>query len=351
MPQNSRIASTQALADHLGLSRWTVSRALNGHPDIKETTRQRVLDAMKSEGFAPDPLARGLRGGTTGLVGVCFQELENPLLMQKVAYLQEHLRTAGYQPNTQHTSNDPETETSVIRRFVSMRAEAVILFSTELRAEDPAIQSLLESQITTICIDPVHDLPFPTIRVARAHAYPQAMRHLFDQGHRKFALLGLEERVIYGKDRMSGIYACLDELGLDRETSLSAYVGPGRERLDYPYGYDLADQALADNETATAWIGLNDRIAIGAARRISEAGLRIPQDIALAGFDNNEAAAFLIPTLTSVDQCVDEQMNSTMELLRQAKESTKPLDPQFIKIIEPKLIIRESTQFSPKENP
>ncbi|MEM9026349.1 MAG: LacI family DNA-binding transcriptional regulator, partial [Verrucomicrobiota bacterium] len=292
MPKTPRIASTQALAEHLGLSRWTISRALNGHPDIKEATRARVLAAMKSEGFAPDPLARGLRGGSTSLVGVCFQELENPLLMQKVATLQDHLRTAGYQPDTQHTSNDPKTETHVINRFISMRAEAVILFNTELHAKDPAIESLLESNVTTICIDPVHTLPFPTIRVARDRAYPQAMRHLYEQGHRKFALLGLEEGVIYGKDRMSGIHTCLEELNLDRDTCLSAYVGPGRERLDFRYGYDLADKALEAQEDATAWIGLNDRIAIGAARRIAEAGKRIPQDIALAGFDNNEATAF-----------------------------------------------------------
>ncbi|MGB0369753.1 MAG: LacI family DNA-binding transcriptional regulator [Opitutales bacterium] len=350
MSDTPRIASTQALADHLGLSRWTVSRALNGHPDIKESTRKRVLDAMASEGFAPDPLARGLRGGSTGMIGVCFQELENPLLMQKVASLQSRLRTAGYQPNTQHTSNDPETETAVIRRFISMRAEAVILFSTELKSEDPAIQSLIDSKITTICIDPVHTLPFPTIRVARAHAYPQAMRHLYDQGHRKFALLGLEEGVIYGKDRMAGIYDCLEELGLDKEECLSPYVGPGRERLDFHYGYDLASMALKAGEDATAWIGLNDRIAIGAARRISEAGLKIPQDIALAGFDNNEASAFLTPTLTSVDQCVGEQMDSVMELLSEAKNSSTALDPKILKVIEPKLIIRESTQFTPNEN-
>ena len=346
MSQPPRIASTQALADHLGLSRWTVSRALNGHPDIKESTRQRVMDAMQTEGFAPDPLARGLRGGATGLIGVCFQELENPLLMRKVAALQDRLRLAGFQTNIQHTSNDPETETNVIRRFVSMRAEAVILFSTELNENDPAIQSLVDSKITTICIDPIHALPFPTIRVERAHGYAHVMHHLYNQGHRSFALLGLEEQIIYGAERMAGIYACLDELGLDKETCLKQYVGPGRSHLDYSYGYELADNALSAGETATAWISLNDRIAIGAARRFGEAGIKIPDDLTLAGFDNIDASEFLSPTLTSIDQRVDEQMDSVMDLLKQSKESPTALDADYLKIIEPELIVRESTVFN-----
>ena len=343
MPSPKRISSTQALADHLGLSRWTVSRALNGHPEIKESTRQRVLEAMESEGFAPDPLARGLRGGSTGMVGVCFQELENPLLLSKVAALQEQLRNAGYQPSIQNTNTDTKAERRVIRRFISMRAEAVILFSTELKADDTVLASLIEANITTVCIDPIHELPFPTIRVARAHAYPQAIRHLHRQGHREFALLGLEEQVIYGKERMSGIYACLEELDLDKDACTRHYVGPGRADLDYQYGYDLAAQAIEQQEKATAWIALNDRIAIGAARRIHEAGLSIPQDIALAGFDNNAVSAFLNPPLTTVDQCVDEQMSAVMTLLNQSKESGEPLDPSFLQFIEPKLVIRGST--------
>ena len=348
MPNPKRISSTQALADHLGLSRWTVSRALNGHPEIKESTRKRVLEAMESEGFAPDPLARGLRGGSTGMVGVCFQELENPLLLRKVAVLQEQLRSGGFQPSIQNTNTDPDAERRVIQRFIAMRAEAVILFSSELKADDPIFKNLIDAKITTICIDPVHTLPFATIRVARAHAYPHAIRHLHEQGHREFALLGLEEQVIYGKERMAGIYACLEELGLDKEVCLRRYVGPGRANLDYGYGYDLAADALEAKESASAWIAMNDRIAIGAARRIHEAGLSIPDDIALAGFDNNDVSAFLNPPLTTVDQSVDEQMGAVMKLLNKSKESNEPLDPTFLELIEPKLIIRGST-LSPKK--
>ena len=113
------ITSTKDLAEHLGLSRWTVSRVLNGHPEVKEETRRRVLDAARELGFSPNAMARGLRGGSTGLVGVCFQEIESPALAKKTAFLQQQLRAMGFQGMIELTDGDPNLEESVLRHFLS----------------------------------------------------------------------------------------------------------------------------------------------------------------------------------------------------------------------------------------
>src|SRR5210317_1314738 len=92
----TRIEGTAALARHLGLSRWTVSRILNGHPGVKEETRQRVMKAVAELGFEPNKLARSLRGGRSGLIGVSFPYLEATVLAEKGRVLKNALAEAGY---------------------------------------------------------------------------------------------------------------------------------------------------------------------------------------------------------------------------------------------------------------
>src|SRR5690606_23635790 len=104
------VATTSALARHLGLSRWTVSRVLNGHPGVRPDTVARVRAAMDELGFTPDPLARGLRGTPTGAVGVCFSELESPILARKTATLQRLLREAGLRSLIELTNGEADLE-------------------------------------------------------------------------------------------------------------------------------------------------------------------------------------------------------------------------------------------------
>lgn len=131
------ISSTKDLAQHLGISRWTVSRVLNGHPEVKEESRIRVLEAAGELGFSPNAMARGLRGGPTGLIGVCFQELESPALAKKMAFLQQELRTWGFQAMIELTDGDPELEESVIRHFLSLRTEGIHIGRFDIGAPYP----------------------------------------------------------------------------------------------------------------------------------------------------------------------------------------------------------------------
>lgn len=199
------IASTKDLADYLGLSKWTVSRVLNGHPEVKEETRQRVLEAAREHGFSPNAMARGLRGGSTGLVGVCFQKLESPALAKKTSFLQQELRSLGFQGMIELTDGDPNLEETAIRHFLSLKCDGIILVGTTLKGDNPTIQHLIKARVLIVLVDPIHKFLFSAIHLDRAGIMEHIVDHLWGGGHRQFALLGIESDLVLGQVRIEGI--------------------------------------------------------------------------------------------------------------------------------------------------
>src|SRR5947209_2111417 len=121
------IHSTAELARHLGLSRWAVSRALNGHSGVSAQTVAQVQSAMQEFGFTPSAHARGLRGRKTGAIGICFRELNTPVTIQKIAHVQRILSRKGYRPLFELTEVDDGKGIEVINHFISLKVEGVLL--------------------------------------------------------------------------------------------------------------------------------------------------------------------------------------------------------------------------------
>lgn len=342
-PRNRPIRTTDALARHLGLSRWTVSRVLNGHPGVRKETVDRVREAMVALGFAPNPMARGLRGSRTMMVGVCFQELETPILVRKTMALQNGLRDRGYQAIIELTGKRTDLEAGIIRNFRSLRVDGIVLVGSTLSGDDPAVGELAQSGLPVVAVDPEGDLPFPTVRVNREAVYPLAIEHLHALGHRRFGFLGFAPGVTYARQRLAGIRNCLARLGLEAKRDCLFVSGGRRKDLFYTGGYALGGEFLekADPIRPTAVVALNDQIALGALRRWREAGLELPRDLSLTGFDNLDVCGYATPSLTTVDQEVATLMglarDTLLALIR--GEPAPPLRQE----VSPRLVVREST--------
>lgn len=342
-----RIETTRALAEHLGLSRWTISRVLNGHPGVKASTRSRVEAAMAELGFAPNPMARGLRGGRTRMIGVVFQELETPVLVKKVMALQTGLREAGYQAVIELTGGRPDEEERVIRSFFNLQVDGVVLVGSTLTSDHRLIGELEAARAATLLVDPANPgLPFPEVTLDRRAAMPLLLRHLHDLGHRRFALLGVNAESPYGRERMDGLRRAARSLGLAWKSTFSAYSEPGPPVQDYAYGWRLAEQALVARDGASAWLCLNDRVALGAIKRLEAAGLQVPADRSVTGFDNLDVGAFSRPTLTTIDQQVDAQMARAVEWLLAGFGPEGAVPPSPVRI-SPQLRARASTGEAP----
>jgi DNA-binding LacI/PurR family transcriptional regulator len=346
-----QVTSTAHLARHLGLSRWTVSRALNNHPGVRRRTVERLRRAMQELHFEPNPFARGLRGGRTALIGICIQELENLNLTSKISDLQHRLRENHYRGLIEFTMGQPSMEERVIRHFVGMRVEGVVIVASSQTSRSAGLQMLRKNQVPTIFIDPLEENVPGSISVDRRQAMRLVIDHLHGLGHRQFAALGMTPDVPYGVTRLTGLQMAFRQRALLWRENLTVFSEKKPGNLDFAYGWRLAERFIQKRCRATAILALNDRIAFGAMRRLQQHGCRLPQDISLVGYDNIDLAAFCSPTLTTIDTQVDRLIDRTTELLYsqirgQTKSHGEPLQ------IAPLLVQRESTATPPsKSNP
>lgn len=337
--------TTAALAKHLGISRWTISRVLNGHSGVKEETVRKVQEAIRNLDFQPSALARGLRGGQTATVGVCFQDLDSPVMAMRAASLQQRLREEGYHTVIELSGASAELERGAIRRFIGHRVDGIVLIFSRLTADDPAIRLLEREKTPCFWVDPEHPIPGDKVLLDRSRSMKLVLEHLTGLGHRRFALLGIDPRNRFGMLRIPGLQQYAPEFGLDFERDFSLVFHPGETKHTFEYGYELAGELIersAEN-LQTAIIALNDRIAIGAINRLREDGIRVPEDISVVGYDNIAVAEHFFPTLTTVDHQTDRMMDLAVRGLLERLDPVNHATPPHESSIHPKLIIRKST--------
>lgn len=330
------IHSTAELAAYLKLSRWTVSRALNDHPAVKPATRERVLAAAKASHFAPNQMARNLQGGRTGLVGVCFNELESPVLVKKIALLHRFLRERGQRGLIELTHGDPQAERDVIAHFGRMRVDGIITVYSQVASTEAFNTLLSGAEVAVVHVDPLTESLRPAATLDRAVAMRLIVGHLAGHGHRRLALLGIR-RTLY-PDRWRGLRAAFREHGLSEPADVRTWAHEHSTAQDYAHGRALAAELLADGFRPTAIVALNDRVAIGAMTRLQEAGWRFPGDCSIAGFDNIDVAEYCRPALTTIDHRSELILRAALDLLAAA-----PAGKAGARVVKPLLVARAST--------
>lgn len=314
------VGTTAALARHLGLSRWTVSRVINGHEGVLPQTVDRVHKAMAELGFQPNALARSLRGGKSGAIGVCFQEIESPILARKVALLQQALRALGYRALIELTSGDQELERQAIVHFLSMQVEGMVLIGSQLAADDSTLAMVQGQQVPILWVDPEHKLEGDQISVNRVWSMRLVLDHLLGLGHRRIGVIGIDPQNPYGAFRIPALLTHAKTCGLTPERDLLMHYHAGHLNHDYAYGHTLTRELLGrcnagGEQRPTALIALNDRVAIGAMAYLRSVGIRVPEAMSVIGYDNLGVTEYLSPSLTSVDHHAEVLMSRAAQIL------------------------------------
>ncbi len=345
------IRSTAGLAARLGLSRWTVSRVLNGHPGIHPETRERVEREMKKLHFSPSAMARGLRGGRTGTVGIGIQDLENFNLVSKVSLLNERLRAQHLHGLLEFSDGQADLEEAILHRFIAAKVEGVVFFGGVLPRHHAVFKALTQAGIPFAPIDPYDGTLPGAIVTDRAAAIRQAAEHLLALGHRRFATLGIDPATPYGAIRIGALRECLAK---EKATWLPFFEKEA-PRMDFDYGRRLAERLLTEAGTAregpTALIALNDRIAFGAMEGLKRRGRRIPHDFSIVGYDNSDLGAFASPGLTTIDARADLLVEHAQKRLLARIAGTKQKEPSPTPrrlLVAPELLVRESTSAPPR---
>lgn len=325
----SPIHSTAELARLLGLSRWTVSRALNGHAGVDPKTAERIREAARREGFTPSLLGSGLRTGRTDLAGICLPDLEDYFLTTKITMLQEALRSQGLHPLFQ-IAGSPDEENETLARFAAMRCAGVVLIASSLDESEPGPRKLATQGIPFVRIDPVNATTGLSISTDRRRAISEAMEALHEHGHRGVVAAGFSTRTTYGRQRVDGLRDGCRKLGWNFVTDIQI-LPEESEADDFTYGAILGQAYLSMPSRIPAILAINDRVAAAIMRELHTAGLRVPEDVSLIGYDNADFSPYTTPPLTTIDPQVSELIAGAVAMLATGKaRASKQVRPRLV---------------------
>ncbi|RYH09732.1 LacI family DNA-binding transcriptional regulator [Tropicimonas sp. IMCC6043] len=273
------------LAASLGLSQTTVSRALNGYPEVSEATRKRVAEAALRHGYRPDSRARSLATGKAMAVGLVLpmtarQEIVNPIFADFVAGAAETLASRGY--DIVMSLAGEEEQTQIYRSMLSKGRVDGMIMQAPLTG-DRRIGLLKQLGMPFVVHGRVsdHDDEYCWMDIDNRHAFHTATDHLLDLGHRRIALLNGIEAMDFAHRRRDGFLEALAERGLTADTALMA-----SEAMTEHYGHREAARMLRLPDPPTAFLTSSLLVAMGAQRAIASRGLRMGLDVSVVTHDD-----------------------------------------------------------------
>jgi DNA-binding LacI/PurR family transcriptional regulator len=336
-PPRSRRNGTvtlKAVAKHLGLTPGTVSAVLNNSPaarSIPENTRKRVTDAARELNYRPNFLARSLRVQRTFTVGVIAEEIGDTYGGSIVSGIETYLRDNDFFFLTVAHRHDPKLLQTYSQLLASRGVEGIITIDTSID-EEPTLPTVAVAghqkveNVTNIILD-------------HRRAAELGLRHLKELGHERIAFLRGQPKSSDSASRWEAIQEVAREFEIQISPELVLQIEgmDSTPELGYPYGKAL----IAREVPFTALFAYNDISAIGAMRAFQEAGLRVPDDVSVVGFDDISIASFSIPPLTTVRQPLLKMGRIAAETLLDRIEDRAPFIPEIA--VEPELITRRST--------
>jgi LacI family transcriptional regulator len=327
-----------------GVSRATVSYVLNNQSDqripISEETRQRVLEAIAELGYEIDARAQALRSGETKTIGVLVPIYENPFFWQILFGITSEAEAKGYSLLLAHNPLTPELEMHSIRELAEHRVDGMILMAGFKQLSQPLMKQLLKSNrpIVEISATPSE---FDFVHQGYGEGTRALMKHLMDLGHRRIGFVYGVEIEAQGSDRLGGYRESLEAAGIAFDTSL---IQPCGQLMEDGYHASLA--LLQQANPPTAIITINDLLGIAALRAAADLGLRVPNDLSIAGFDDIPFSKFSVPRLTTVSGSPEQNGRDAVRLL--LKRLADPDRAQESIVSGWQLHIRESTGPAPK---
>jgi len=324
----------KAVAERVGLTPGTVSAVLNesaASNSIPEHTKKRVLAAAHEMNYRPNYFARTLRKQKTHTIGVIAEEIGDAYGSMIISGVERYLRTHNYFFLTVIHRHDPKLIEQYSAMLLDRGVEGLIAVDTTL-ASSPTVP--------TIAVAGHVKLPGVTnLNIDQLHAARIAMRHLAALGHRKVAFIRGQSFSSDSKERWETIQSTCQEM--DIPIVAARTVEMDRDDASPKMGYDFARQLLAQTRDFTALFAYNDVAAIGAIRALQEAGINVPDDVSIMGFDDIREAGFYTPSLTTVRQPLGQMGETAAQTLIDRVENNAEFQPQIL--VEPLLVVREST--------
>ena len=332
--------TSQDVARRAGVSRTTVSFVLNNAPgmQISAETRQRVLDAAADLGYVPDAAAQALASGRSMTIGLLLARRSRLIgsdmfLLQTIETLLREVNCCGMRLLLE-VSEDYENSESYLKLVRSNSIDGVLYSGPRLN--DTALRFMVDQGVPTVLMGALPDSSYDYVDIDNRLSARQGVAHLTALGHRSIACItNAPSMYAASQARLRGYKDVLEEAGLPVDSALVRYGHFNSES-----GYEQMQSLLAGSQKFTAAFVASDVVAFGAMMAVREAGLRIPQDIALVGFDDVPHARFVDPPLTSVHLPVDQLAHQAFQMLIQRIQGITPAQNQIL--LDTHLVVRAS---------
>ncbi|EJE4210724.1 LacI family DNA-binding transcriptional regulator [Vibrio cholerae] len=319
-----------------GVSKATVSRVLNETGQVKAQTREAVLAAMQQLGYQPNSLAQALATNTTNSIGLVLPHFESSYFGSILFEAEQGTQKAGKKLLVVNSKNSEQGEKEAVAILATQRCDAILLYSRHLsEAQLLELQQQYPSPLV-ILNRRLHHPQLHSFGLDQTHIAQLAMLHLLNLGHRHIACITSLLVSETGKIRYQVYQQALHEQGVELNSSL---VIEGDNTL--LGGYQAMQQLLKRDISITAVFACNDDMALGAMRAMHEHGINVPKQVSIIGIDNEPAAAFAIPSLSSVSLPIGELTQQAISLAVEIANK-KPQDAQH-RLYQGNLIAREST--------
>lgn len=339
------------IAKRCGVGVGTVSRAINNHPDINPDTKRMVMDAIRETGFVPNNSARNLKRTDAKCIAVLIKGITNPFFSSAVKAIEKEVQKNKYTMVMQHVESY-ENELEAALELVKEKRLRGIIFLGGAYCHDRERLSMLKVPFVFCTIGAAEDTgqerAYSNIAVDDRRESQKMVDYLLELGHRRIAIIteGANDRSV-GQLRLLGYRDAYAAKGLKVDETLICEVKEKDDPYTMKNGYQTTEELLRSGTQFTAVFAIADYLAVGVCRALHEAGLKVPEDVSVAGFDGLAIGEFYTPQLTTISQPIDKMAKETVQLLLNVISGRA----SHRQIVFPgELVKRESTAKPPKRH-
>ena len=297
MPSNKHRTSLKDLAKELGVSIATVSRALRNSPEIGKEMQEKVKDLAKRMNYRPNPFAQSLRKEAPRMIGVVVPNQVTHYYAAVLDGIEDEARKAGYSVISANTHEDSDAEVRAIDNFISLHVEGIIACLSQNTTDYTHFEEIADMDIPLVffgrtCLSE----RFSSVMANGDEAAQAATQHLIDTGSKRIAFVGGPNHLDMVRRRKHGYLEALRENRIPIDRNLVVC-----EKIDYQWAVDAVLTLLQREDRPDAILAFNDIITFAAFAAIKQAGLRIPDDVALIGFTDDPHAAYVTPRMSAIE--------------------------------------------------
>lgn len=338
MAANKHRTSLKDLAQELGVSIATVSRALRSSPEIGQDMQAKVKELAKRLNYRPNPFAQSLRKEAPRVIGVVVPNLVTHYYAAVLDGIEDEARKEGYSVISANTHEDTEAEIRAIDNFISLHVEGIIACLSQNTTDYSHFEEIANMGIPLVffgrtCLSD----RFSSVTANGDEAAYQATQHLIDTGSRRIAFIGGPNHLDMVKRRKHGYLEALRENRIPIDRTLVAC-----EKIDYQWALDTTTRLLnlPVGERPDAILAFNDIITFAAFTAIKQQGLSIPEDVALIGFTDDVHAQYVTPRMSAIEDQSHQMGKTACQLLLKSISGDTKI---YRKIVPQKLVIRETS--------